>query len=300
MTDLAFQSATDLVNAIKSRKIQSTELLELYIERMQCYNPKINAIVAVDLENARECALASDEALDKGENWGVLHGLPVTIKDSFEVVGMPCTSGSPELKDYRPAQNAFVVQKLLDAGAIIFGKTNLPLFAMDFQSYNAVYGQTNNPWNLYMVPGGSSGGAAAALAAGLTGLEMGSDIGGSIRNPAHFCGVFGHKPTFGIVPFIGHIPPPPGTYSGEYTTDFDIAVAGPLARSAKDQTSWVLRQVARLDRREWRRPALGDDTAAYVAEVVLAAAFCSCFHARTLASEASSTTSATERCPSSA
>ena len=234
MTDIAFQSATDLVNAIKRRKIKSIELLELYIERMQRHNPKINAIVATDLDNARQRALAADKALDKGESWGALHGLPMTIKDSFEVVGMPCTSGSPDLKDYQPAKNAFVVQKLLDEGAVIFGKTNLPLFAMDLQSYNEVYGQTNNPWNRGMVPGGSSGGAAAALAAGLTGLEMGSDIGGSIRNPAHFCGVFGHKPTFGIVPLSGHIPPPPGTYPGEYETDADIAVAGPIARSAND------------------------------------------------------------------
>jgi amidase len=234
MTNLAFQSTTDLANAIKSRKILSTELLELYIERMQRHNPKINAIVVTNLDNARKRALAADKALDKGESWGALHGLPMTIKDSFEVVGMPCTSGSPDLKDYQPAKNAFVVQKLLDEGAVIFGKTNLPLFAMDLQSYNAVYGQTNNPWNQDMIPGGSSGGAAAALAAGLTGLEMGSDIGGSIRNPAHFCGVFGHKPSFGIVPLMGHIPPPPGTYPGQYATDTDIAVAGPLARSAKD------------------------------------------------------------------
>ena len=234
MTDLAFQSTTDLANAIKSRRIKSTELLELYIERMQRHNPRINAIVATDLDNARKRAHAADEALAKGESWGALHGLPMTIKDSFEVVGMPCTSGSPDLKDYQPAKNAVVVQKLLDEGAVIFGKTNLPLFAMDFQSYNEVYGQTNNPWNRDMVPGGSSGGAAAALAAGLTGLELGSDIGGSIRNPAHFCGIFGHKPTFGIVPLSGHIPPPPGTFPGEYQTDADIAVAGPMARSAKD------------------------------------------------------------------
>ena len=234
MIDLSFQSASDLVKAIKSRKIKSIELLEHYIDRMQRYNTKINAIVATDLENARQRCLAADKALDKGENWGALHGLPITIKDSYEVVGMPCTSGSADLKDYQPQKNAYVVQKLVDEGAAIFGKTNLPLFAMDVQSYNDVYGQTNNPWDLDKVPGGSSGGAAAALAAGLTGLEMGSDIGGSIRNPSHFCGVFGHKPTLGIVPLIGHIPPPPGTFSGEYSTDLDIAVAGPLARSAKD------------------------------------------------------------------
>lgn len=234
MSDLSFDAAVDLVKAIKSRKIRSSELLEHYIDRMERFNPKINAIVATDLDNARKRALEADQALDNGEDWGVLHGLPMTIKDTYEVVGMPCTSGSPDLKDYQPAKNAFVVQKLLDQGAIIFGKTNLPLFAMDVQSYNEVYGQTNNPWNLDRVPGGSSGGAAAALAAGLTGLEMGSDIGGSIRNPSHFCGVFGHKPTFDIVPMMGHIPPPPGTFPGQYITDTDIAVAGPMARSAKD------------------------------------------------------------------
>jgi amidase len=234
MTDLSFDAAVDLVKAIKSRKIRSTELLEHYIERMERFNPKINAIVATDLDNARQRSRKADEALDRGEDWGVLHGLPMTIKDSYEVKGMPCTSGSPDLKDYQPAESAFVVKQLVSQGAIIFGKTNLPLFGGDLQSYNKVYGQTNNPWNLARVPGGSSGGSAAALAAGLTGLEMGSDIGGSIRNPSHFCGVFGHKPTFGIVPLMGHIPPLPGTYPGEYSTNIDLLVAGPMARSAKD------------------------------------------------------------------
>ena len=234
MTDLSFDAAVDLVNAIKSRKIRSTDLLEHYIERMERFNPQINAIVAIDLDNARKQSRKADEALDRGEDWGVLHGLPMTIKDSYEVKGMPCTAGSPDLKDYQPAENALVVEKLVNEGAIIFGKTNLPLFGGDLQSYNEVYGQTNNPWNLERVPGGSSGGAAAALAAGLTGLEMGSDIGGSIRNPSHFCGVFGHKPTFGIVPLMGHIPPLPGTFPGEYITNIDLLVAGPMARSAKD------------------------------------------------------------------
>ncbi len=203
-------------------------------ERYERLNPKINAIVATDLENARARAKAADEALDKGDNWGPLHGLPITIKDSIEVVGMPCTSGAPVLKNHMPARNADVVQILLDAGAIIFGKTNLPLYAQDIQSYNEVYGQTNNPWDVARIPGGSSGGAAAALAAGLTPLEIGSDIGGSIRNPAHFCGVYGHKPTFNIVPMRGHIPPPPGIFPGDYSLDGDIAVVGPLARSVED------------------------------------------------------------------
>ena len=234
MSETAFQSATDSLKAIRDRRISSLELLELYIERYERLNPKINAIVATDLENARARAKAADEALDRGDNWGPLHGLPITIKDSIEVVGMPCTSGAPVLKNHMPARNADVVQILLDAGAIIFGKTNLPLYAQDIQSYNEVYGQTNNPWDVTRIPGGSSGGAAAALAAGLTPLEIGSDIGGSIRNPAHFCGVYGHKPTFNIVPMRGHIPPPPGIFPGDYSMDGDIAVVGPLARSVED------------------------------------------------------------------
>ncbi|MFH2131921.1 MAG: amidase family protein, partial [bacterium] len=166
-------------------------------------------------------------------NWGPLHGLPMTIKDCIEVAGMHCTWGSPIFKDYISTRNADVVQSLLDAGAIIFGKTNLPLFAMDTQSFNDVYGQTNNPWDVSRSPGGSSGGAVAALAAGLTGLEIGSDIGGSIRSPAHFCGVYGHKPTYGIVPMHGQSPPLQ-MFTIDHAVEIDIAVTGPLARSAED------------------------------------------------------------------
>lgn len=234
MADFAYLSATHLIAAIKEKKISAVELLELYIDRINRLNPRINAVVATDFENARTRAKKADDALMRGECWGPLHGLPMTIKDSIEVSAMPCTSGSPKLKDHMPARNADVVEPLLDAGAVIFGKTNLPLFAQDFQSYNDVYGQTNNPWDVSRVPGGSSGGAAAALAAGLTGLEIGSDIGGSIRNPAHFCGVYGHKPSFDMISFRGHIPPFPGLFPGDYAMGGDIAVIGPMARSAED------------------------------------------------------------------
>ena len=234
MDKLAFQSASDLLKAIKERRLGSLELLDHYIKRIEKFNPAINAVVATDFEKARARARAADQALQKGESWGLLHGLPITIKESFEVVGMPCTSGAPELKNHRPGRNADVVQIVMDEGAIVFGKTNLPLYTEDLQSYNEVYGQTNNPWDLTRGPGGSSGGAAAALAAGFTAFEIGSDIGGSIRNPSHFCGVYGHKPTFGIVPLRGHIPPAPSNFTGYYTADGDIAVAGPMARSAKD------------------------------------------------------------------
>jgi amidase len=153
----------------------------------------------------------------------------MTIKDSFETEGLVTTSGAPELRDHVPAADAVAVARLKAAGAIVFGKTNLPLYAGDLQSYNEVYGRTGNPWDLDRTPGGSSGGAAAALAAGFTGLELGSDIGGSIRNPAHYCGVFGLKTTWGVVPSRGHIPGPPGTLSSP-----DVGVFGPLGRSAAD------------------------------------------------------------------
>ncbi len=233
MMEITFQSATHLAKAIQDKRISSVELLEYYIERVERLNPLINAVVATDFNNARVRARQADDALAKGEDWGPLHGLPITIKDSIEVSGMPCTWGAPIYKDYTPEKNAEVVQPLLDAGAVIFGKTNLPIFAMDVQSFNEVYGQTNNPWDVTRTPGGSSGGSAAAVSAGLTGLEIGSDIGGSIRSPAHFCGIYGHKPTFGIASMHGQIPAP-GMFPGDYSLEPDIAVTGPLARSAED------------------------------------------------------------------
>ena len=232
MTELAFQSAVNLVKAIKEKVISSSELLELYIERYERFNPQINAVVETDFENARKRAKQADKALREGQDWGPLHGLPITIKDSIEVTGLHATMGSPTFKDYVSSRNADVVQSLLDAGAIVYGKTNIPLMAGDSQSFNEVYGQTNNPWDLSRTPGGSSGGAAAALAAGLTGLEMGSDNGGSIRSPAHFCGVYGHKPSYGIVPWDGQMGPV--RITKEYELEFDLAVSGPLARSAED------------------------------------------------------------------
>ena len=234
MTELAFQSAVEQVGAIKAGKISSTELLEYYLERIERLNPDLNAIVYVDVEQAKKRARAADEALARKEAWGPLHGLPVTIKDTLEVAGMPCTAGAPQLKGHIASKHADVVQSLVDGGAIVLGKTNVPLYAGDFQSFNDVYGQTNNPWDASLTPGGSSGGAAAALSAGLCSLEIGSDLGGSIRLPPHFCGICGHKPSYGIVPQKGHIPPPPGIFTGEYSIGIDMMVVGPLARSIGD------------------------------------------------------------------
>lgn len=232
--EIAFKSASELVEMIFSSQISSSDLLEMFIERYEKYNNKINAIVTTTFDESRLKAKEADSALKRGEKWGVLHGLPITIKDNLEVVGMPCTSGSPDLRKHLPVKNADLVQQLLNQGAIIFGKTNLPLFGDDVQTHNKVFGQTNNPWNLDRTTGGSSGGTAAALATGLTALDIGNDIGGSIRIPASFCGVYGHKPSYGIIPDRGIIPPMPKLFKGEYSFQTDIAVNGPLSRSAED------------------------------------------------------------------
>lgn len=229
MPDIAFRSALELAVAIRNREVGSRELLDHYLKRVEQYNPKINAIVTLDVERARRRAEEADAALARGEQWGPLHGVPITIKDTLETAGLRTTAGAPVHADHVPVQDAPAVARLKAAGAIVFGKTNTPVFAMNGQSYNPIFGVTNNPWDLTRSPGGSSGGSAAALAAGLTGLELGSDIGGSIRNPAHYCGVYGHKPTFDLIPLRGHIPGPPGALTGA-----DIAVLGPLARNAKD------------------------------------------------------------------
>ena len=225
--DMPFRSACDLSIALQSRQIGARELLDLYWDRVERYNPQLNAIVVCDIEGARKRAEAVDEALTRGEQIGPLAGLPMTIKESFHMTGLPTTWGLPAHKDAIQQVNAEATTRLFGAGANIFGKTNVPLYLADWQTFNDVYGTTNNPWDVSRGPGGSSGGAAAALAAGLTGLELGSDIGASIRNPAHYCGVYGHKPTYGLVSYQGHALP--GKVS-----DPDISVAGPLARSARD------------------------------------------------------------------
>jgi amidase len=223
----AFLPAHRLAALIRQGKIGCHELLDLYLQRIAQHNGKLNAVVVLDVERARKRARAADRALAKGEVWGPLHGVPMTIKESFDVEGLPTTWGRPELKDNLPARNALAVERYLAAGAVLFGKTNVPTLLADWQTFNPIHGTTNNPWDVTRVPGGSSGGSAAALAAGLTGLETGSDIGASIRNPAHYCGVYGHKPTFDICSSRGQTLPP-------FIRESDISVIGPLARSARD------------------------------------------------------------------
>jgi amidase len=227
--DIATATAAELTQAIRDRQISSRELLDDLLTQAEQVNPALNAIVAWDIDRARAAAAAADDATARGELAGPLHGLPMTVKDTFETEGLVTTSGAPELAQYVPRNDAVPVARLKAAGAIIFGKTNTPMYAGDWQTYNDVYGRTNNPWDPARTAGGSSGGAAAAVAAGLVPLELGSDIGGSIRNPAHYNGVYGHKPSWGIVPTRGHIPGPPGSLA-----EVDIGVAGPIARSVAD------------------------------------------------------------------
>lgn len=226
---LPFQSACRLLQLLSNKEISSRELLDLYLARIETYNPIYNAVVSLDIQNARNSADAIDNGRARGEQAGPLSGLPMTIKDSFEVVGMPTTCGLPPLVNHRAQRDADAVERLRKAGAIVFGKTNVPAGLCDWQTVNPVYGLTRNPWDPERTAGGSSGGTAAALAAGLTALDLGSDFAGSNRVPAHFCGVFGHRPSYGIVPFRGHIPPMPGNLWPP-----EMAVAGPLARSAAD------------------------------------------------------------------
>jgi amidase len=227
--DIATATAAELTQAIQARILSSRELLEFLVARAERLNPALNAIVAWDLDRAGVAAAAADEATVHGDVAGPLHGLPMTVKDVFETEGLVTTSGAPELAHYVPAGDALAVARLKQAGAIIFGKSNTPMYAGDVQTYNDVYGRTNNPWDISKTAGGSSGGAAAAVAAGLTPLEFGSDIGGSIRNPSHYNGVYGLKPSWGIVPVRGHIPGPPGSL-----VQVDVGVAGPIARSVGD------------------------------------------------------------------
>ncbi|MDF1763268.1 MAG: amidase [Oleibacter sp.] len=225
----AFCSITELATALSEKEVSSRGLVEYFQDRISTLNPALNAVVSHNFDAALARADEADAAMARGESWGPLHGIPMTVKDTFEVVGMPCTAGASILAKHKPTTNAVTVQRLLDAGAIIYGKTNVPKFASDIQTYNKVYGQTNNPWDVTRTPGGSSGGAAASLAAGFSPIELGSDLAGSIRTPCHFCGVFGHKPSAGLVPFRGHIPGMPGTQA-----EPDMAVVGPMARTAGD------------------------------------------------------------------
>ncbi len=224
-------TATEQLAALRARRVSAAELLEQTFARIDAHNPALNAVVVQDREGARRAAAAADAALARGERHPLL-GLPMTVKECFDIAGLPTTWGLPGAERIPVPRDAVVVQRLRAAGAVVLGKTNVPPNLADWQSANAIYGRTNNPWDLQRTPGGSSGGSAAALAAGLSALEMGSDIGGSLRVPAHCCGVYAHKPSHGIVPMRGNAPP--GTPALSVDHHVDLAVGGPMARSAAD------------------------------------------------------------------
>lgn len=224
------RTAGELLADLAARRVSSVELLDQAIARIEALDKSINAVVVRDFDRARQASIAADQALARGERRPLL-GLPMTVKESFNVAGLPTTWGIPAFKDWRPTEDAVAVQRLKAAGAVIIGKTNVPVALADWQTTNPIYGTTNNPYDKERTPGGSSGGAAAALAAGYVALELGLDIGGSLRTPAHYCGVFAHKPTYGVVARRGHnFPRQPALPS----VGDGLAVVGPMARSAKD------------------------------------------------------------------
>lgn len=233
MSDLPSRSATELARRIRSREVSATEVLEAHLARIDRKNPDLNAIVTLDEDGARARAAAADEALDDGRVWGPLHGVPMTVKDQFAVRGMRTTYGLPQYGSFVPETTAPLLTPLRRAGAILLGKTNLPLAGYDWQTRHPTFGRTDNPWDRSRTPGGSSGGSAAALAAGLVPLEMGADVAGSIRVPSHFCGVTGLRPTEDALPLHGITPPE------RPRTVHHVVVAGPMARTVEDlQLAW--------------------------------------------------------------
>jgi amidase len=225
----SFKTALEVSAALKARKVSAVELAQDAIARIERHDGKINAICVRDFERGLQAARAADAALARGDAKPLL-GIPLTVKESYNIAGLPTTWGFVPQKDFKPAEDALAICRVKDAGGVILGKTNVPVGLGDWQSYNDIYGTTNNPYNLGRTPGGSSGGSAAALAAGYGALSLGSDIGGSLRVPGFHCGVYAHKPTVALVPSRGHTPPP----LPAIPIDRDMAVTGPMARSAAD------------------------------------------------------------------
>ncbi len=230
MNDVLLSSATSLRERLLARDLSSVELTRLSLARIGEVNPRINALIALDVDAALVAADESDRRIARGAA-RPLEGLPVSVKNAFNVAGFTADVGAPALKDRRPAADAPAVARLRAAGAVILGKSNTPVFASDFQTYNPLHGVTNHPRDAARSPGGSSGGAAAAIASGMSALELASDLGGSIRWPAHACGIFGHNATWGLISTHGSVPPPPHKI---LLRDADCLAAGPLARSAAD------------------------------------------------------------------
>lgn len=225
----SFATATELSEALAQKKISAVELTEHAIGRIERHDARVNAICVRDFERALASARAADVSRGRGENKPLL-GIPMTVKESFNVAGLPTTWGIPAQRDFRPSEDALAITRIKEAGGVILGKTNVPVGLGDWQSYNDIYGTTNNPYDLACTPGGSSGGSSAALAAGFGSLSLGSDLGGSLRVPAFHCGIYAHKPTQALVATRGHTPPP----LPALPIDRDLGVIGPMARSATD------------------------------------------------------------------
>jgi amidase len=231
MNDVVFLPAYQLAKGIRDRQFSAVEVLEAHLAQLTKHNSKLNAVVTLDVECARQQAQAADEMLNRGEILGSLHGVPITVKDNIETAGLRTTCSYKPLANYVPKQDAITVARLRAAGAIILGKTNLPKLAEDFQTQSPLFGRTNNPWNLKYTCGGSTGGGAVSIAAGLSPLELGNDTAGSVRIPAHFCGVFSLKPTEGRASLAGHLPPLPGD---SHASTRYLQTPGLLARSIED------------------------------------------------------------------
>ncbi len=227
MDDLPLKSARELAALVAEKKISALELSDYFIRRIESHDDQLNAVICRDFDSALAAAATADKAVSRGASLGPLHGVPITVKEALDVKGLPTTWGLPPLKDNIAQRDAESVRRLREAGAIVLGKTNVPTALADAQTVNPLYGLSRNPWDLARTPGGSSGGSAAATAAGLSALEVGSDMGGSIRVPAAFCGVFGHKPSWGVVPDQGHGLP-------GMIAPTDMGVIGPISRFAED------------------------------------------------------------------
>jgi amidase len=225
----SFKTAVELSAALAAKKVSAVELAQDVIGRIERHDAKINAVCVRDFERGLAAARAADAALARGEHKPLL-GIPMTVKESYNVAGLPTTWGNPAQKDFTPAEDALPISRVKDAGGVILGKTNVPIGLGDWQSYNDIYGTTNNPFDLGRTPGGSSGGSSAAVAAGYGALSLGSDIGGSLRVPAFHCGIYAHKPTFDLVAMRGHTPPP----MPPLPSNRDLSVIGPMARGAAD------------------------------------------------------------------
>jgi amidase len=253
-----FSGTTELASEIRAGRVSAREVLSAHLAQIASHNPSLNAVITLDAEHASQRAREADDALARGEVWGPLHGVPFTLKDAHATAGVRTTTGFPPLADYIPKEDGTVAARLKTAGGILIGKTNVPVLLADFQTSNPIFGRTNNPWDTARTPGGSSGGAAAALASGMTPFEVGTDLSASIRLPAHFCGVFGLKPTERRVPLTGLIPGLPGPRPLRI-----MSTIGPMARSVED-LALLYRIVAGPDGRDTEVPPVPADTAARI------------------------------------